>query len=200
MSYCTKNEVNSLFGDISDDISDDLFNTVIDNSTAWVDSNLRKANVPLPEIEEESVEEIVEPETSEEATETTTTTEEVEETVASEETETVTEEEETETTSTTEATSQTTTTVTYNLINVPSGLRTAAIYYAASDILLSLYHGEEMPVQYDVWYQKATQLLNDYIDSYLNENADSSDAVEHQMVKHSHGLTYNQKRRRGRFY
>ena len=185
MSYCTKNEVNSLFGDISDDISDALFDTVILNSTAWVDSNLRKANVPLPEVEE--------------VTETTTTTEEGEETVASEETETVTEEEETETTSTT-ATSQTTTHIEYNLINVPSGLRTAAIYYAASDILLSLYHGEEMPVQYDVWYQKATQLLNDYIDSYLNENADSSDAVEHQMVKHSHGLTYNQKRRRGRFY
>lgn len=191
MSYCTKAEVNSLFGDISDDISDDLFNTVIDNSTAWVDSNLRKANVPLPEIEEESVEEIVEPETSEEETVDTTT---------SEETETVTEEEENTETTTTETTSQTTTHIEYNLINVPSGLRTAAIYYAASDILLSLYHGEEMPVQYDVWYQKATQLLNDYIDSYLNENADSSDAVEHQMVKHSHGLTYNQKRRRGRFY
>ena len=191
MSYCTKNEVNSLFGDISDDISDDLFNTVIDNSTAWVDSNLRKANVPLPEIEEEPVEEIVEPETSEEETVDTTT---------SEETETVTEEEENTETTTTETTSQTTTHIEYNLINVPSGLRTAAIYYAASDILLSLYHGEEMPVQYDVWYQKATQLLNDYIDSYLNENADSSDAVEHQMVKHSHGLTYNQKRRRGRFY
>ena len=194
MSYCTKNEVNSLFGDISDDISDALFDTVILNSTAWVDSNLRKANVPLPEVEVEEV-----TETSDEVTETTTS-DEVDDTTPSEETETVTEEEETETTSTTEATNQTTTTVTYNLINVPSGLRTAAIYYAASDILLSLYHGEEMPVQYDVWYQKATQLLNDYIDSYLNENADSSDAVEHQMVKHSHGLTYNQKRRRGRFY
>lgn len=191
MSYCTKTEVNSLFGDISDDISDDLFNTVIDNSTAWVDSNLRKANVPLPEIEEESVEEIVEPETSEE---------EMVDTTISEETETVTEEEENTETTTTETTSQTTTHIEYNLINVPSGLRTAAIYYAASDILLSLYHGEEMPVQYDVWYQKATQLLEDYINAYLNENADSADAVEHQMVKHSHGLTYNQKRRRGRFY
>ena len=195
MSYCTKNEVNSLFGDISDDISDDLFNTVIDNSTAWVDSNLRKANVPLPEVEVEEV-----TETSDEVTETTTS-DEVEETTASEEeVEETIEEEETETTSTTEATSQSTTHIEYNLINVPSGLRTAAIYYAASDILLSLYHGEEMPVQYDVWYQKATQLLNDYIDSYLNENPDSADAVEHQMVKHSHGLTYNQKRNRRRLY
>lgn len=182
MSYCTKEEVNTLFGDISDEVSDDMLTTVIDNSTAWIDSNLKKNNVPLPEVEE--------------ATETTTTTEEVEETVASEETETVTEEEETETTSTTEATSQTTTTVTYNLINVPSGLRTAAIYYAASDILLSLYHGEEMPVQYDVWFNKAQQMLDDYIEAYLNENADSGDAVAHQMVKHSHGLTYNQKRQR----
>lgn len=138
MSYCTKEEVNSLFGDISDDITDEMFDTVIENSTAWIDSNLKKRFVPSCTIQ-------------------------------------------------------------HNLINVPSGLRTAAIYYAASDILLSLYHGDELPVQYDVWFNKAQSLLDDYIEAYLNSEAEEADLVKHQMVKHSHSLTYNQKRGRGRW-
>jgi len=137
MSYCTKEEVNSLFGDISDDITDEMFTTVINNSTAWIESNLKKNYVPI-------------------------------------------------------CTQQ-------NIVDAPSALRTAAIYYAASDILLSLYHGDELPVQYDVWFNKAQGLLDDYIRSYLNSEAEEADLVKHQMVKHSHGLTYNQKRGRGRW-
>ena len=138
MSYCTKEEVNRLFGDISDDITDEMFATVIDNSTAWIDSALKRNYVPVCNLQQ-------------------------------------------------------------NLVNVPSALKTAAIYYAASDILLSLYHGDELPVQYDVWFQKAQGLLDDYISSYLNSDADPSDLVAHQQVKHSKGLTYNQKRGRGRW-
>lgn len=160
MSYCTKEEVNSLFGDISDDITDEMFTTVITNSTAWIDSNLKKSYVPLPSITIEMV-----------GTDGCVT-------IVSE---------------------ITSITATYNLINVPDGLRTAAIYYAASDILLSLYHGDELPVQYDVWFQKAQGLLDDYISSYLNSEAEEADLVKHQMVKHSKGLTYNQKRGRGRW-
>lgn len=160
MSYCTKEEVNNLFGDISDDITDEMFTTVITNSTAWIDSNLKKSYVPLPSITIEMVNDDG---------------------------------------STTVVESITTHTATYNLINVPSGLRTAAIYYAASDILLSLYHGDELPVQYDVWFQKAQGLLDNYISSYLNSEAEEADLVKHQMVKHSKGLTYNQKRGRGRW-
>lgn len=160
MSYCTKEEVNNLFGDISDDITDEMFATVIANSTAWIDSNLKKSYVPLPSITIEMVNDDG---------------------------------------STTVVESITTHTATYNLINVPNGLRTAAIYYAASDILLSLYHGDELPVQYDVWFNKAQGLLDDYIRSYLNSEAEEADLVKHQMVKHSHGLTYNQKRGRGRW-
>ena len=160
MSYCTKEEVNNLFGDISDDITDEMFATVIANSTAWIDSNLKKSYVPLPSITIEMVNDDG---------------------------------------STTEVESITTHTATYNLINVPNGLRTAAIYYAASDILLSLYHGDELPVQYDVWFNKAQGLLDDYIRSYLNSEAEEADLVKHQMVKHSHSLTYNQKRGRGRW-
>ena len=107
MSYCTSDDVNNLFGDISDDISDDMFNTAIDNSTTWIESNLKKHYVPVPTD-----------------------------------------------------------------CNV-SALKTVAIYYAASDILLSLYHGETLPVQYDVWFNKAQDLLDAYIDEQLNYTDDT---------------------------
>lgn len=132
MSYCTTDDVISLFGDISDEPTIEMLNTAISNADAWVDVNLKKKYVPIP-------------------------------------------------------------------ITVPSALRTAAIYYAASDVLISLYHGDDYPLQYDVWFQKAQQFLEDYIDSYLNSEAEESDLTAHQMVKHSHGLTYKQKRQR-RFY
>ena len=172
MSYCTKTEVNNLFGDISDDISDGMFDTVIDNATAWIDSALTKNYVPIPTVE------VAETVVTDVVTETTET------------------EDAPEVTETTETTTTSTTTVQNNLINIPSGLRTAAIYYAASDILLSLYHGEELPVQYDVWYNKAQTLLNDYIEAYKHSEAEEADLVAHQQVKHSHSQTYNQKRGR----
>ena len=131
-TYCTSSDVNSMFGDISDDISEEMFATAIGNATTWIEANLKRNYVPIP-----------------------------------------------------------TTHV--------GALKTVAIYHSASDILLSLYQGtDELPVQYDVWYQKAQSLLEDYIDSYLNSEAETSDLISHQMVKHSHGQTYNQKRGRGR--
>ena len=131
MTYCTSEDVNNLFGDISDDISPEMFDTVITNSAAWIESNLKKNYVPIPTT------------------------------------------------------------------NV-NALRTCAIYYSASDILLSLYHGEDLPVQYDIWFQKAQGLLDDYINEYLNNNATSEELSNISMIKHSRGRTYNQKRgRRG---
>lgn len=129
MSYCTKIDVNSMFGDISDEVSDEMFTTAINNSTTWIEANLKRNYVPIP-------------------------------------------------TSNVEV------------------LKTVAIYHASSDILLSLYHGDELPVQYDVWFNKAQSLLDDYIDSYLNSDATEEEKADNQMVKHSKGLTYNQKRRR----
>ena len=160
MSYCTKTDVNSLFGDISDDISDEMFTTVIDNSTAWIDSSLKKNYVPLPSIRYQVSD---------------------------------------GNGGTTEVESISSSIVNYNLVNVPSGLKAAAIYYAASDILLSLYQGDELPQQYDVWFNKAQSLLNDYIDAYKHTEAEESELVKHQSVKHSKGLTYNQKRRNRRW-
>ena len=117
MSYCTTEEVNSLFGDISDDIPDEMFETAIKNSKVWIESNLKRNYVPIPT----------------EAVET---------------------------------------------------LNTVAIYHSASDIVLSLYQGnDDLPVQYDIWFQKAQTLLDEYIEAYLNNDAENSDLIEHQCVK-----------------
>lgn len=130
MLYCTKEEVNSLFGDITDDITDEMFTTAIQNSKVWIESNLKRNYVPIP-----------------------TTNVDV--------------------------------------------LRTVAIYHSASDIILSLYQGnDDLPVQYDIWFQKAQTLLNDYIEAYLNNDAEESDLIEHQCVKSRRAKTYNEKRGR----
>jgi hypothetical protein len=126
MAYCTQEEINSLFGDISDDISDDMFITVMDNSTAWIESNLKRHYVPIP---------------------------------------------------------------TEN----PNALRTVAIYHSASDILLSLYHGEELPVQYDIWFQKAQDLLEAYIEDELNNTEDNLVKANARNVGFSKSRPYRRK-------
>lgn len=132
MAYCSKEEVKSLFGDISDEPSDEMLTTAIDNSAAWIESNLKRNYVPIPPKN-------------------------------------------------------------------PAAIKTVAIYHSASDLLLSLYHGDELPAQYDVWFQKAQSLLDDYIAAYLHGDeiaVESANAIRH--VKHSKAKTYNQKRgRRG---
>lgn len=131
MSYCTTTDINNLFGDISDDVSNDLLTLAQVNGEAWIEANLKKHYLPIP-------------------------------------------------------------------TSNPKALKTANIYYSASDILLSLYHGDELPVQYDIWFQKAQSLLDDYIDAAINgeEGLEDVDAVDLQMVKHSHGLSYGEKRGR----
>ena len=129
MSYCTKADVNSMFGDISDQVSDEMFTTAISNSDAWINANLKRNYVPIP-------------------------------------------------------------------TSNPQALKTVAIYHSASDILLTLYHGDDLPIQYDVWFNKAQSLLDDYIESYLNADAEEEELMAHQMVKHSKAQTYNEKRGR----
>ena len=129
MSYCTKADVNSMFGNISDQVSDEMFTTAISNSDAWINANLKRNYDPIP-------------------------------------------------------------------TSNPQALKTVAIYHSASDILLTLYHGDDLPIQYDVWFNKAQSLLDDYIESYLNADAEEEELMAHQMVKHSKAQTYNEKRGR----
>ena len=130
--YCTISDVNSMFGDISDEVTSEMFNTAINNSTAWIESNLKRNYVPIP-------------------------------------------------------------------TSHPQALKTVAVYHSASDILLSLYHVDDLPVQYDVWFNKAQSLLDDYIESYLNSEATEEELTAHQMVKHSNAMTYSQRRGRSRW-
>ena len=125
--YTDSNSVLALFEDISDEPSDALLTVAIDNTEAWIESNLKRHYVPIP-------------------------------------------------------------------TDIPQTLKTIAIYYASSDILMSLYHGEELPVQYDVWFQKAQDLLDDYINEYLNSEATPEEQAKVNMVSHSHSPTYQEKR------
>ena len=128
--YCNSNDVLALFEDISDDPSEALLNVSIDNTEAWIESNLKKHYVPIP-------------------------------------------------------------------VDIPQTLKTIAIYYAASDILMSLYHGEEYESLMDYWFNKAQDLLEDYIDAFLHAEATDEELDKVNMVKHSHSQTYHEKRRRG---
>jgi len=127
--YCNSNDVLALFQDMSDDPDDDLLSVSIDNTEAWIESNLKRHYVPVP-------------------------------------------------------------------TRIPQTLKTVAIYYASSDIVMSLYHGEEYQSLMDYWFNKAQDLLDDYIEAYLNSEAEADELDKINMVKHSHGRTYNQKRHR----
>jgi hypothetical protein len=64
---------------------------------------------------------------------------------------------------------------------------------------MSLYHGEEYQSLMDYWFNKAQDLIDDYIESYLNAEATAEELDKINMVRHSHALTYKEKRhKRGR--
>lgn len=128
--YCNSNDVLALFEDISDNPTTSLLTVVIDNTQAWIESNLKRHYVPIP-------------------------------------------------------------------TDIPQTLKTIAIYYASSDILMSLYHGEEYQSLMDYWFNKAQDLLEAYVDEYLNSDDISDEASNAtQIVGHSHSRTYNEKRGR----
>lgn len=78
---------------------------------------------------------------------------------------------------------------------IPNLLKTAAKYYAASDIILALYNGEDLPSQFDTYFQKAETMIDAYITQQKDLLADS-ELRNKNLVKHSKSLSYNQKRRR----
>jgi hypothetical protein len=61
---------------------------------------------------------------------------------------------------------------------------------------MSLYHGEEYQSLMDYWFNKAQDLLDAYIEEYLNSEATSEEQFNNQMVRHSHAQTYNERRGR----
>lgn len=78
---------------------------------------------------------------------------------------------------------------------IPSLLKTAAKYYAASDIILSLYNGEELPTQYDTYFNKAELMINAYIKEQTDLLA-NTELKDKNPCRWSKTPTYYQKRRR----
>ena len=78
---------------------------------------------------------------------------------------------------------------------IPNLLTTAAKYYAASDVILSLYNGEDLPTQFDVYFQKAESMLEAYILQQKDLLA-TTELADKNPIKHSKARTYGQKRGR----
>lgn len=80
--------------------------------------------------------------------------------------------------------------------NYSSTIHTVAVYYTASDCYGALFNGDDYQVNFDMWYIKAKELLDDYIDAYWNTCAEEDEQINHSMVRHSNALSYNQRRHR----
>ena len=181
-AYCSVADVNSLFGDISDDISMDMFLVSICNAGSWIDSALLRNHIPLPEVPEPEPE--PEPDTTDDTVDT-------DDDVSNINDDTITDNgsDDSNPTDTVEGMESATTIETGLIIgDVPSILKTASIYFAASDILMSLYHGDQYESLMDYWFNKATSLLEGYIEAYKAENNIDSN------VGHRNALTYNERR------
>lgn len=179
-TYCTIPDVNALFGDISDDISTDMFNVSIDNAGSWIDSTLLMNHIPLPEVPEPEPE----PDTTDDTSDTDDDASNINDDPITDN-----DSDDTNSTDTVEGMESATTIETGLIIgDVPSILKTASIYFAASDILMSLYHGDEYESLMDYWFNKATSLLEGYIEAYKAENNIDSN------VGHRNALTYNERR------
>jgi len=81
-----------------------------------------------------------------------------------------------------------------------STIKTVAIYYSASDCYGALFNGDDYQVNFDMWYIKAKELLDDYMDAYWNTCAEEDEQVAHSLVRYGKALSYNQKRHRRRYF
>lgn len=84
--------------------------------------------------------------------------------------------------------------------DTPSSLKTCSIYLAVSDVFLSLYSGEDLMVQYDIYWNKAHTLLEEYITEVLNNDEDLEETNNRIIVKHSNSKTYNERHRKWERY
>ena len=80
-----------------------------------------------------------------------------------------------------------------------STIHTISIYYTASDVYGAFYNGADYEERTDMWFKKAVDLLNDYVDAYWNTCADIIDQKNHKPVKHRNVQSYNEKRGRNRW-
>lgn len=126
MAYCTIEEVTALFGNLPDDTDEDMVEVAINNSTAWIDANLKRHYLPIP-------------------------------------------------------------------TDNPQALKTVSIYHSASDVILNLYQGVDLPVQYDTWFNKAQDLLEEYIGAETGNTDDASILSNNSTVGYKKGKGYTRK-------
>ena len=86
-----------------------------------------------------------------------------------------------------------------NNTGVSSTIKTIATYYSASDCYGALFNGDDYQNRFDMWFIKAKELLEDYIEAYWNTCADTTEQTRHQIVAHRHTPSYYQKRHRRRY-
>ena len=79
--------------------------------------------------------------------------------------------------------------------DIPELLITSASYYAVSDIVLALYQGEDMLTQYDIWFQKAEDMINSYVTQQKDLLA-TTELANKNPIKYSKAGTYGQRRGR----
>lgn len=80
--------------------------------------------------------------------------------------------------------------------NYASAIHSAAKYWAACECYGALYNGEDYQTQRGFWCNEASEILDEYIDAYWAECAEEEEKIMHNVVRHSRGLTYNEKRHR----
>lgn len=80
---------------------------------------------------------------------------------------------------------------------IPNLLTTAAKYYAASDIILALYNGEDLPSQFDTYFQKAETMIDAYI-AQQKEDLAETELKDKNPCRYSVTPTYHTKTRRRR--
>jgi hypothetical protein len=80
---------------------------------------------------------------------------------------------------------------------IPDLLKTAAAYYAISDIVLAVYQGEDLSTQYDIWFQKADNLINAYIEQQVDLLA-NTELKDKNPCRWSKTPTYYQQKGRRR--
>ena len=84
--------------------------------------------------------------------------------------------------------------------NYASAIHSAAKYWAACECYGALHQGEDYQTQRGFWCNEASEILDEYIDAYLNTCADEEEQYAVSPVGHRRALSYNEKRNRRGWY
>lgn len=84
--------------------------------------------------------------------------------------------------------------------NYSSAIHSAAKYWAACECYGALHQGEDYQTQRGFWCNEASEILDEYIDAYLNTCADEEEQYAVSPVGHRRALSYNEKRNRRGWY